>query len=87
MDFIALFLKMAKNQFLDHQNSVKSYKTDKIPSNTVDFFNELEILCYDLSKIAISDSFLRNKYLKCYVSASILIRSFEIMVDQILYDI
>ena len=67
-------------------NEFKGYVTDKIPQTTVDFLKDLEILCYDLCKLAQADTFLRNRYLKAYVAGGILLRAFEAFLDMVLND-
>jgi hypothetical protein len=44
------------NEYLENK---KKYKTKKIMKSTVKFFNDLEILAYELSKLALVDGFLK----------------------------
>ena len=53
--------------------------------STVRFFNDLEILSYELSKLALVDGFLKQ-YMKSYVSVSILCMALDIFADIILKD-
>jgi hypothetical protein len=86
LDFILLFVKIAKVEFCKYLENKKKYKTKKIMKSTVRFFNELEILSYELSKLALVDGFLK-RYMKSYVSASILCMALDIYADIILKDI
>jgi hypothetical protein len=53
--------------------------------STVRFFNDLEILSYELSKLALVDGFLKQ-YMKSYVSASILCMALDNFAYIILKD-
>jgi hypothetical protein len=77
-------MKITRSEFCESLNEKKGYQTDKIVCSTVEFLKEMEILIYEICKLALSDCFLR-RYLKSYVSAAIVIASFEIMIDKIEY--
>ena len=85
LDFILLFVKLAKVEFCKYLENKKKYKTKKIMKSTVRFFNDLEILSYELSKLALVDGFLK-KYMKSYISASILCMALDNLADLILKD-
>jgi hypothetical protein len=59
LDYILLFLKLAKVEYCKYLENKKKYKTKKIMKSTVKFFNDLEILAYELSKLALVDGFLK----------------------------
>jgi hypothetical protein len=82
LDFISLFMKITRSEFCESLNDRKGYKTDKIVNSTVEFLKEMETLIYEICKLALSDCFVK-RYLKSYVSAAIVIASFEILVDKI----
>lgn len=86
LDYILLFIKLAKVDFCKYLESKKKYKTKKIMKSTVRFFNDLEVLSYELSKLALVDGFLK-RYMKSYVSASILCIALDIFADLIIKDI
>ena len=75
-------MKIIRAEFCAEIEKQKGYTTEKIVASTSNFLKELETLTYELSKLALSDCYLR-RYLKSYVSGSILIHSLEILVDKI----
>ena len=82
LDFISLFMKITRSEFCESLNDKKGYKTDKIVCSTVEFLKEMETLIYEICKLALSDCYLK-RYLKSYVSAAIVIGSFEILIDKV----
>jgi hypothetical protein len=54
-----------------------------ISIQTIQYFNEWEMLTYELTKLALVDVFLK-RYLSPYVASSILLISFEILIDCLL---
>ena len=53
---------------------------------TMQFFNDFEIITYDLCKLALVDGFLR-RYLKSYVGAACCLLAFEILLDRIMKEV
>ena len=53
--------------------------------STVKFWNNLEILTYELSKLALVDGYLK-RYMKSYVSASLICLALENFADLIKQD-
>tara|TARA_B110000285_G_C15004507_1_gene553123 strand:+ start:280 stop:711 length:432 start_codon:yes stop_codon:yes gene_type:complete len=85
MDFASLFLKIMKSELSDHLSETKGYKATRISAVTIRFFKEVDMLSYEFCKLALCDPFVK-RYLKSYVAASIVICSFEIMVDEVQND-
>ena len=82
LDFLSLFMKIIRSDFCTEMSRQKTYNTDKIVTSTSDFLKELETVTYELSKLALQDCYLR-RYLKSYVSGSILIYSLELLLDRV----
>lgn len=82
LDFISLFMKVIRSNFCDEIHKIKGYQSDKIVSSTIYFLREMEILVYEFSKLALSDCYLK-RYLHSYVSGSIIILSFELLLEKV----
>ena len=54
--------------------------------STIKFWNDLEILTYELSKLALVDGFLK-RYMKSYISASLICLALDNFADIILKDL
>ena len=54
--------------------------------STIKFLNDLEILTYELSKLALVDGFLK-RYMKSYISASLICLALDNFADIILKDL
>jgi predicted nucleic acid-binding protein len=86
LDFINLFIKLAKVEFCKYVEKKKQYKTKRILKSTIKFWNDLEILTYELSKLALVDGFLK-RYMKSYISASLICLALDNFADIILKDL
>jgi hypothetical protein len=75
-------MKIIRSDFCTEINKQKGYHMDKVVTSTSEFLKELETITYELSKLALQDCYLR-RYLKSYVSGSILIYSLELLLDRV----
>ena len=86
IDYISLFIKVIKLEFIYHLRDKKGYyNVTRIQKSTNDFFKEVQTLCFELCKIALVDGYTK-RYLKSYIAASILLAVFEIEIDLMLKD-
>ncbi len=80
IDFTTFFINIAKVSFIYYIIDARGYNTNKICKTTREFFSDLEILSYDLCKMALVDGYTK-RYSISYISASLLISAFEILLD------
>ena len=86
LDFGTLFVKLIKLEFLKQHKAQASTKVvNCIIKSSVDFFNQLETIMYDLCKLALVDGYLK-RYLKSYVGAALLLLAFDKLSDKVLGD-
>ena len=80
VEFMSLYFKQIRYEFLSHLHDSKGYAPTKIIHPTVEFLKHLEILTYEFCRLSLIDVYCR-RYLKSYLAASFLVMSFQLLID------
>jgi len=82
MDFISHIIKIMKYDFLVKYKAAGK-NINRIIKSTFDFMSELELVSNELSKLLLIDV-MTKRYLKSYLSGSVIIMACELLSDTIL---